>query len=294
MTDEETPPWIETLAKLSGYVGMNRTQVRWRLIRWNERRKTPKAERAPIIRRADEQPGLSVSTILALVIMTTYARVWVAQGGGFAAPPPLLLFDFGGQWQATAPDEPWRLLTAIFLHAGIWHLLFNLFALAQIGPELETIWGRTSMLFIFVVTGIAGNIASASVHPNVIGIGASGGICGLIGAAIGYGQRLGNSRGIAIRNSMLRWLAYTIVFGFVVNADNIAHGGGAIAGGAFGYFVAPAVWRKRGLKPVRVIAGVIGIAATIAAVAIILTRQKHGDLYTIDFPALICGITGNC
>jgi len=45
---------------------------------------------------------------------------------------------------------------------------------------------------------------------------------------------------------------------------------------------------------VRVIAGVIGIAATIAAVAIILTRQKHGDLYTIDFPARICGITGNC
>jgi rhomboid protease GluP len=308
MTDEEHPAWIETLAKLSRYVGMNPTQVRWRLIRWNERRKEPQEPRAPradrprapIMRRLglSSPEAISVSTLLALVIMTAYARVWVAQGGGFSAPSGSLLFDFGAQWQQRSPDE-WRLVTPIFLHIGFWHLLFNLVSLATVGPQVEAVWGRTTMLFIFIATGVIGNIGSGLAQPDVISAGASGGICGLIGAAAGYGHRLGTAGGISLRNDMLKWLLYTIVFGFALKANNYAHAFGAVSGGAFGYFVAPRRWNRSFLKPVRALAKSFGVIATIGALLIILTRhaESHegGDFYyEINLQVAICKITGDC
>lgn len=308
MIDEEHPAWIDSLAKLSRYVGMNPTQVRWRLIRWNERRKQPKEPnpvrpdrpRAPIMRRLglSSPEAISVSTLLALVIMTTYARVWVAQGGGFSAPSGSLLFDFGAQWQHRSPDE-WRLVTPIFLHIGFWHLLFNLVSLATVGPKVEAIWGRTTMLFVFIATGVVGNIGSGLAQPDVISAGASGGICGLIGAAAGYGHRLGTAGGISLRNDMLKWLLYTIVFGFAMKANNYAHAFGAVSGGAFGYFVTPRLWRKPILKPLRAILKTFGVVATIGALVIILTRkpERHdgGDFYyEINLQVAICKIIEKC
>ncbi len=311
------PNWIDTLARLAGHLGMNSTRVRWRLIRWYERRghdrrrleqkldhityahKTCGRCRAlqdreartcsncgarlgsrtlQVLRRVGlvSPEALSISTILALAIMAAYARVWVAQGGGFGTPSGALLFDFGAQWQTGAPDEPWRLVTAMFLHIGVWHLAFNLIATASIGPQVEEIWGRLTMLFLFIATGIAGNVVSGLVQPNVLSAGASGGLCGLIGAAAGYGHRLGTARGRALRNDMMKWLAYTIVFGFVLGADNWAHGGGALAGAAFGYTVRPATWQRRAWLPVRAVAKTIGVFATAGALVIILTRHPAG------------------
>ncbi|MEO8842670.1 MAG: rhomboid family intramembrane serine protease [Kofleriaceae bacterium] len=303
MTDDEHPAWIDSLAKLSRFVGMNPTQVRWRLIRWNERRKQPAsadAPRTPILRRLglSSPEAISVSTLLALVIMTTYARVWVAQGGGFSAPSGALLFDFGAQWQRRSPDA-WRLVTPIFLHIGLWHLLFNLVSLATVGPQVESIWGRTTMLFVFIATGVIGNLGSGLAQPDVISAGASGGICGLIGAAAGYGHRLGTTRGITLRNDMLKWLLYTIVFGFALSANNYAHAFGAVSGGAFGYFVSPQRWRKSVLEPVRAIAKTVGVVATIGALVIILTRKPEnhdgGDIYyEINLQIAICKILERC
>ena len=78
--------------------------------------------------------AVSVSTLLALAIMAVYTRVFVAQGGGFGAASGKLLFDFGAQWEIGSTGEPWRLVTAMFLHIGLWHLAFNLIAIATIGP----------------------------------------------------------------------------------------------------------------------------------------------------------------
>jgi rhomboid protease GluP len=315
------PDWIDKVARLAGHLGMNATQVRWKLIRWHERRGRDRRRleqtvdhikyahktcgECGAVQDRDERTcshcgarlgsrtfqvlrrlglatpeALSVSTVLALVIMAAYARVWVAQGGGFATPTGWLLFDFGAHWEAGAPDEPWRLLTAMFLHIGVWHLAFNLIAIATIGPQVEEIWGRLTMLFVFIVTGIAGNLVSGLAQPGVLSAGASGGICGLIGAAAGFGHRLGTARGRTLRNDMLKWLAYTIVFGFALHANNYAHAGGALAGAAFGYRVRPAMWRKRALVPVRVVTKAIGVLATAGALAIILTRHPadHMDV----------------
>lgn len=282
MTDESHPEWIDKLANLAGKVGMNETQIRWRLIRWHDRR-TKRAAQPPLAPQPiAKQLGLSrlktisFSTLLAVAMMATYARVWVAQGGGFSSPPGRLLIDFGALFEPRLAAEPWRLLTSMFLHGGVIHLAFNLIALAQVGPPIENIWGRFSMLFIFIVTGLVGMLGSASLHAHVFTVGASGGICGLIGAAAGFGHRLGNPRGFELRNGMLKWLGYTIVFGFMVGADNWAHGFGAVSGAAFGFLVPPAAWKTAAWKPLRVLGAVIGVIGVIGGVALVMTREPSG------------------
>lgn len=217
----------------------------------------------------------SVSTLLALAIMAVYTRVFVAQGGGFGAPSGWLLFDFGAQWEIGSEGEPWRLVTAMFLHIGMWHLAFNLIAIATVGPQIESVYGRLTMLFVFIATGVLANVGSGLVQPEVLSAGASGGLCGLIGAAAGYGHRLGTGAGRTLRNDMLKWIAYTIVFGFALHANNWAHAFGAITGAAFGYTVPPRVWARRALAPVRAAAKLVGMVATVGAVVIIFTRTPH-------------------
>jgi membrane associated rhomboid family serine protease len=213
-----------------------------------------------------------MSTLLALAMLGVYLRVWIAAGGGLRSPGFEVLRAFGGHWLAGSAAEPWRLVTAIFLHAGLWHLGFNLLAIASVGPRIEAVYGRLTMLMLFVVTGVVGNLGSDLMGLTGVGIGASGGVMGLIGAAAGYGQREGTAGGRALRNAMLQWSVYTFVAGFWLHADNWAHAFGLLSGAVFGYAVRPEAWAHRRLLPVRALGKLAGGAAAIAALAIIFTR----------------------
>ena len=315
MGDEPHPEWIEKAVKLAAALGANPTRVRWKLIRWVEHRRRDRRRLDQkldhiryehktcsdcgavqdrdakvcshcgvklygrgfhVLRRIGlaTPQAFSMSTLLALVIMAAYARVFIAQGGGFGSPPAWLLYDFGAQWPIGS-DEPWRLVTPMFLHIGLWHLAFNLIAIATVGPQIEAVYGRLTMLFVFIATGVLANIASGQIQPEVLSAGASGGLCGLIGAAAGYGHRLGTGGGRALRNDMLKWIAYTIIFGFAVHANNWAHAFGALSGAVFGYTIPPRVWTRRALLPLRVIGKLFGVVATVGALAIILTRTPQ-------------------
>jgi rhomboid protease GluP len=164
----------------------------------------------------------------------------------FQGPSGVLAFDqntlirFGAHWrEATEDGQFWRISTAMFLHAGLMHIAFNLFALMQVGPFVEQIFGKGRMLFLYMVTGIIANIGSELWISHGLAIGASGAIMGLIGVAAGWGQRNGTSMGQNIRNQMVKWLVYTVVFGFFIGADNAAHLMGFISGALFGYFYKP-------------------------------------------------------
>ncbi|MFT3694110.1 MAG: rhomboid family intramembrane serine protease [Kofleriaceae bacterium] len=270
MSENTDPFWITALSKMSVMIGMNPTQTRWRLVRWNEDRKLPVSERRVAPQRVEEPSRLlSLSTALAVSFMVIFARMWIARGGRTEVPNGFY-FDFGELWPNVVGDW-WRYLTAAFLHGGVMHILFNVLALAAIGPQVERVWGRTTMLFLFCTTAVVGFVASAAFQPDVPTVGASGGVCGLIGAAAGFGQRLNTSGGKIIRNEMLKWLAYTIIFGFAVKANNWAHAGGALAGAVFGYGVRPRDW-----KPwMRMVAGSIGVITTVATVVFIVTRTTQ-------------------
>jgi rhomboid protease GluP len=147
-----------------------------------------------------------------------------------------VLDDFGsfdvflvnqGQW--------WRFVTANFLHIGLIHLLFNSYALFQVGPLVEEIYGEQKFIFVYIFTGIFCMIPSY--YAGINGAGASGAISGLIGLLAVYGYRLGGTFGKALMKSMLTWMAMTIVYGFVIGANNVAHAGGFIAGGALAFLL---------------------------------------------------------
>jgi rhomboid protease GluP len=139
---------------------------------------------------------------------------------------------------ALANGEWWRLVTWNFLHIGLVHLLFNSIALYQVGPQVEEIFGSAKFIFIYLVTGVVAGLASMIISPSFTA-GASGALFGLIGLMAAYGYRLGGVFGRALMKSMLIWAAFGFAIGMMPGINNIAHGGGFVAGVALA-FVIPA------------------------------------------------------
>lgn len=131
------------------------------------------------------------------------------------------------------------LVTSCFLHGSILHLGFNLIALWQFGPFLERAVGRGRYLPLYLVSGVVGSAFSAiagRLFGASLSIGASGAICGLIGAMLVLGARTQGWRGPLARQ-MAGWLGFLLVLGLaknlqggMVQVDNAAHVGGALGG----------------------------------------------------------------
>lgn len=83
-------------------------------------------------------------------------------------------------------DEWWRLLTAMFLHGGMTHLLMNMFSLYIVGRGAEMYFDTKSYLSIYFFSGIIGGLVSLYMHPVSVGVGASGAIFGVFGALAGF------------------------------------------------------------------------------------------------------------
>jgi membrane associated rhomboid family serine protease len=216
--------------------------------------------------------ALSVSSLLGLAMAVIYARMILASGGGgLLSFPTDLLFRFGAHWPpAVWGGEPWRLGTSVFLHIGLWHLGFNLIALSQIGPVIEDLYGRARMLCWFMVTGVLANLGSEALGLAGVAAGASGAIMGLCGVAAGWGQRQGTTIGRDVRNRMLKWALYTLVFGWFIHADNGAHAAGFVAGAVLGYLLRPDSLRRPSLRPLGLALDLLGVAAAVLAVALTL------------------------
>ncbi|TLY07406.1 MAG: rhomboid family intramembrane serine protease [Thaumarchaeota archaeon] len=127
-------------------------------------------------------------------------------------------------------DNITRLFSSMFLHAGIAHIAFNLFALAYLGGFAEKSVGKTRYLGIYIAAGIAGALLHGTVYTLAIGngsgvlIGASGAISGVMGIT----AALGNIRGYY-------WLAIQILYAFIGSVVSIpiaftAHVGGFLTG----------------------------------------------------------------
>lgn len=153
-------------------------------------------------------------------------------------PSPSTLLAWGadaGAW--VAQGQIWRLVSAIFLHAGIIHLLFNCYALIYIGPLLEELLGKERFLTFYLATGVAGFLLSnAWYSPFMPTVGASGAIFGLIGAAVVFSRRWG-TWGSVLHQQLVHWAIYGFVYGLMLGANNAAHLGGALSGAGLAFLL---------------------------------------------------------
>lgn len=216
--------------------------------------------------------SLSVSGALGVAMVLVYARLILAEwpDPGILELKVETLYRFGGHWTpAVQAGQYWRWLTCIFLHAGLWHIGFNLFALSQIGPAVEQVFGRGRTVMLFIFTGLCGSVVSHLWGLGGVGIGASGAVMGLCGVAGGWGHRQGTTMGREIRTMMIKWAAYTILFGIFIGADNAAHIGGFVSGGIIGFALQPLLGRTR-RKSVAVLEALLGGGAVLAGVLLCL------------------------
>jgi rhomboid protease GluP len=179
---------------------------------------------------------LAVNVLLFVLMGAAAIKSGVPISSFIMRPPIPILIDFGSIYTPLVKQgQLWRLVTANFLHIGIIHLLFNSYALSQIGPLVEEIYGEQKFIFIYVLTGILSCVGSY--YFGIGGAGASGALFGLMGILAVYGYRLGGQQGKAIMRSMLTWAGINILIGFAPGINNVAHIGGFLAGGALGFLI---------------------------------------------------------
>jgi rhomboid protease GluP len=138
------------------------------------------------------------------------------------------------------------MLTAIFLHAGLLHLLYNGWALLQFGSLLETLYGSPVFLVIFFASGVIASAASSLFLDAEYGVGASGAIFGIVGALIAVMGPIKARRAKVARLlqwQLALWAIVTIAGGFIsVTIDNTAHVAGFVAGLTMGALLR---WRNQ-------------------------------------------------
>lgn len=131
----------------------------------------------------------------------------------------------------------WRWVTAMFLHGGLLHIGFNMWALYDLGPLIESFYGRSKFLLLYLITGVFGFFVSSTMGR--VSLGASGALFGLIGVLIAYGYRHRHTiAGRQLKSLAVRWAVYALALAFIIpGVDNTAHIGGLLAGIVFGYVI---------------------------------------------------------
>jgi len=181
-------------------------------------------------------------TLVALNIV-----VWLlnlATGMSPMSPRAIDLLVWGGNHLPLTIEQPWRLVSATFLHGGIIHLAFNMWALWETGRLAERFYGNLPLALIYAVSSLAGSIASLYFSARTgVSVGASGAIFGVVGCLLAAiftkARKLPPGLVASLRSSMLMFVGYSLFMGFVAGfIDNAAHIGGLVAGFAMGALLA--------------------------------------------------------
>ncbi len=201
----------------------------------------------------------------------------------------------------------WRFVTPMFLHAGLIHLLVNMYALWNLGPYVEKLYGSARFVFFWVVTGIAGVVASyltvvpqgTSLGPigkfllktqDVPSVGASGALFGLVGVLFVFGikfrHELPEGFKRAFGTGLLPIILLNLFIGYMGQRfiDNAAHLGGLISGAALALVVG---YRRPGERSTVGLAWQILQVISIALVLISFARVAQH--FTDPLPAALVG-----
>ncbi|WP_202081064.1 rhomboid family intramembrane serine protease [Caldalkalibacillus salinus] len=144
---------------------------------------------------------------------------------------PETLITYGAKWNPSIVDgQYWRLLSAMFLHIGILHIIMNSIALYFLGSLVERIYGSLRFLWIYLFAGFAGTLASFAFVDN-LAAGASGAIFGCFGALLYFGLKYRDLFFRTLGMDVLIILLINLGIGAVIPMiDNYGHVGGLLGG----------------------------------------------------------------
>lgn len=186
-----------------------------------------------------ENPATYILLLANVLFMIVTIFISQKSGAGPFSVDNRVLYLLGAKWTQAifGLNEYWRLVMPILLHGGLMHFGFNSFVLWQIGPQVEELFGSQRFLFLYLVTGVAGFVASAFWSPLSLSVGASGSLFGLIGILLAY---ISQKKGYAeeYRASLIRWVFFMLILGLLIpGIDNAAHIGGLVSGLALGRLI---------------------------------------------------------
>lgn len=189
--------------------------------------------------------GYFITPILIILNILVFALMAIS-GVHVLDPDGQALIDWGANFRPiTLNGEWWRLFTSCFLHIGLWHLLFNMYALFYIGLLLERHLGKSRFLAAYIITGIAASTTSLWWNELTISAGASGAIFGMYGVflALLTTQVLDKSIKQDQFLSIIAFVFYNLIYGLRPDSgiDNSAHIGGLVSGILVGYAFVPSL-----------------------------------------------------
>lgn len=161
-------------------------------------------------------------------------------GGSLFSIPVDVLRGYGASWREGVWDGEWyRFVTPLFLHAGLLHIACNMYMLYRLGPGAEIHFGTYRFAFIYLLSGIGG-VCLSQMLGGGLAVGASGSICGILGAALAFKAMQCYDWRRALKSSEVRETFFYIVLnlalvGFLLpHVDNWGHVGGLLFGFLYG------------------------------------------------------------
>lgn len=189
----------------------------------------PEDGRVSVATRIKNDNGATLTIGLIALNILVYIGQWVSNGSVTNALvySPLL-----------TPSEPWRMLTAGFLHSenSFMHIALNMYSLYILGSVLEPLLGKARFLSLYLLSIFGGSVAVLLLDaPNALVLGASGGIFGLMGAYFVVLRSLGQGGG-----QLTAIIGFNLLIGFFpgLNIAWQAHVGGLIVGGLVAFVYA--------------------------------------------------------
>jgi rhomboid protease GluP len=192
----------------------------------------------------DFESGMSPYPLVSLVLIGVCTAVFVCQELQGAVADVKRLDAIGALVpQRVQNGEVWRMISAMFLHGSLDHLLGNLIILYILGMACEHGFGRARFITLFVATGVLGSLFSLA--GGRVSVGASGAIFGLASAiAVMFWRR---RRELHLRDRRIGvvlalWAGFQFFLGTTnPRVDNLAHLGGVVAGAVLGFFLRPSI-----------------------------------------------------
>lgn len=211
-----------------------------------------------------------------IIIFTLMA----VNGAGIFDPNGLVHIKWGSNFTPlTLTGDWWRLVTSVFIHFGIIHLVMNMYCLYMVGVYLEPMLGKTRYIGAYLCTGVLASVVSLWWHTDGINsAGASGAIFGLYGLFLA----LLTTKLIpeSVRNTQLKniglFVVYNLVYGMKGGVDNAAHIGGLLSGFIAGYLYAISIKKERQEQKAAWVLPLI-IIGTIGTAAFFLNSNKKPE-----------------